>query len=240
MGIYYYKYVIPPHLCFTANTDGSTVQLTKNWSPTEIILEISVDGINWSNYTIWDIITLNNVWDKVYWRNTSETSTWFSTSSTNYYMFSLTWSLNASWDVTSLINKNCTDTLITNYSFGRLFYNSSNSNVLKTAPKLLATNITSYCYYQMFNRCTGLMTLPKLPATTLMSWCYYQTFSRCSSIKLSETQTWEYQTEYRIPTSWTWTTATNALYYTFMSTWWTWTWWTPDINTTYYTSNDLV
>jgi hypothetical protein len=64
-------------------------------------------------------------------------------------------------------------------------------------------------------------------------------FNGCSKIKLSTTQTWEYQNEYRIPETWTWTTATNALYRMFRTTWWTFAW-TPAINTTYYTSNTLV
>jgi hypothetical protein len=64
-------------------------------------------------------------------------------------------------------------------------------------------------------------------------------FRNCSKIKLSTTQTWEYQTEYRIPTTWTWTSWSSSLSNMFTSTWWTFTW-TPSINTTYYTSNTVV
>lgn len=224
-------------LCFTANEVWSTVKLVKYSSPTSVTLEMSTDGINWSSYSIGSTITLNNIWDKVYLRNTSETTTWFSLSSTtNLYKFSMTWQIKASWDVTSLINKNCTDTLVWNYCFAALFGNISS---LITPPKIPATTLTSSCYYQMFVNCSNLESLPELPATTLTSSCYRQMFQWCSKIKLSTTQTWEYQTEYRIPTTWTWTTASNALNSTFTSTWWTFTW-TPSINTTYYTSNTLV
>lgn len=265
MSIYMWREHIPQELCFTANTANSTVRLAKAWSPTDVTLETSTDGSTRITYTIWDTITLANIWDKVYWRNTSETTTSFSTASTKYYQFMLSWSINASWDITSLINKNCTDTLVWDYCFTRLFYNQSQVTPLKTAPQLPATTLTSYCYnemfknevwlttapqlpattlasycyYSMFFNCTSLETLPQLPATTLKSYCYNQMFRQCSKIKLSATQTWEYQTPYRIPTTWTWTTATSSLTSTFVNTWWTFTG-NPTINTTYYTSNTLV
>lgn len=225
-----------PYLCFTANTAGSTVALNKQGSPTVVTLETSTDGSNWSTYTIWNTITLSNIWDKVYWRNTSETTTGFSTAANARYYFSMTWSIAASGDITSLINKNCTDTLSWNYCFNNLFESCTS---LTTPPKLIATTLTQYCYYYMFMNCTDLEVLPKLPAITLAKYCYNSMFYMCSKIKLSTTQTWVYQTLYRIPTTWTWTTATNALQNMFASTTWTFTW-TPSINTTYYTSNTLV
>lgn len=265
MAIYMWREKIPRELCFTANTAGSTIALQKTGSPTAITLETSTDNITRTTYTIWDIVTLNNIGDKVYWRNTSETTTGFSTSSNNYYRFNLTWDINASGDTTSLINKNGTDTLSWSHCFYRLFYNSSWNNVLKTAPSLPATTITGYCYNQMFYYCTWLTTamelpattlqtycyytmfrycsnleqLPKLPALTLATYCYNSMFRNCSKIKISSSQTGEYQTEYRIPTTWTWTTYSYALNNMFNSTWWTYTS-TPSINTTYYTSNTLV
>ena len=60
-----------------------------------------------------------------------------------------------------------------------------------------------------------------------------------SKIKISSTQTRAYQTPYRIPTTWTGTDASNALYRVFYQTWWTYTS-DPSINTTYYTSNTVV
>lgn len=252
-------------LCFTANTANSTVQLTKNWSPTSVTLETSTDGSTRTTYTFWDTITLSNIWDKVYFRNTSTTTTGFSTASNNYYRFILTWNINASGDTTSLINKNGTDTLSWSYCFYRLFWNSSSNDVLKTAPLLPATTLTDYCYYDMFKYCTWLTTamelpattlqtycygemfrycqnleqLPKLPTLTLASYCYSNMFRNCTKIKLSSTQTWEYQTEYRIPTTWTWTTVSNTMTGMFVSTGWTFAQ-SPTINTTYYTSNTII
>lgn len=250
---------VPPELCFIANTAGSTVTLNEYWTPTSVSLETSTDYVNWSTYTFWTPITLTNVWDKVYWRNTSTTTTL--SSSSGYYYFSMTWSIAASGDVTYLINKNWTDTLNGNYCF-KLLFDACTS--LTTPPELPATTLTQYCYSQMFRNCwitkapslpattlqhmcynemfkwcSSLEELPALPTTTLATYCYYGMFQNCSKIKISSTQTWEYQTEYRIPTTWTWTAANQSLSYMFSGTWWTYTS-TPTINTTYYTSNTVV
>ena len=263
MGIYMWReFVMPDYLCFTANTANSTVSLNKKWSPTSVTLETSTDWITWNTYTIGSTITLSNIWDKVYWRNISETDTWFGRTASSYYYFSMTWSIAWSWDTTFLINKNWTNTLgdyyfarlfqnctsltsapslpattLWEFCYGYMFYNTSIVN----APSLSATTLSSnwYCYQRMFGSCSLLEELPQIHATSLGVYCCNQMFSWCSKIKLSTTQTWEYQTPYRIPITWTWTAASWALLDMFTSTWWTWTW-TPSFETTYYTSNTVV
>lgn len=279
---------IPNYLCFTANTAGSTVKLQKNWTPYEVELEISVDWINWSTYTIWNTITLSNLLDKIYFRNKSKTDTNFSKDSSNYYKFVMTWSIAWSWDINYLLNKNSTNTLLSNECYRNLFNWCSS---LISSPELSATTLSDFCYASMFRQCTGLISMPKLsattlakyccyymfydctslvdisefkatnlaescyfsmfngcknlekipklPATTLVNQCYASMFGWCSKIKLSTTKTWAYQTAYRVPITWTWTGATNALDGMFGYTWGTFTW-TPTINTTYYTSNTVV
>ncbi|SFD31491.1 hypothetical protein SAMN02910406_03644, partial [Ruminococcus albus] len=76
-------------------------------------------------------------------------------------------------------------------------------------------------------------TAPELPATTLAEFCYYGMFNGCTGIMLSTTQTEECNTEYRIPSSGEGTTADNALTSMFGNTGGTFKD-TPDINTTYY------
>lgn len=254
--------ILLPNLCFTANTANSTVGLYKSWTPTEVTLETSTDWTNWSTYTFDTDITLSNIWDKVYWRNTSETTTWFSKNQYDYYRFIMNGSISASGDITYLLNKNWADTVPT-WWFRKLFASQTS---LTSAPDLPATTVWDYGYYDMFNGCTSLVTAPTISATTvgwyscysmfiwctnleelpelktldLASYCYYAMFQWCSKIKLSATQTWEYQTPYRIPITWTWvyhygTELSNMFY----STWWTFTW-APTINTTYYTSNTVV
>ena len=222
-----------PLLCFTANTANSSIGLCCTGTA-QVTFESSTDGTTWNSYTINTAITLSNIWDKVFFRNTSDTDTGLSTNSM-YYYFDMSWSIAASWDISYLLNKNWTKT-IWNWCFNRLFYQRTS---LTSTPSFYATTMGNYCCNDMFALCSNLTTLPKLPATSLWEWCYNTMFARCTNIKLSSTQTWEYQTEYRIPTSWTgtdWGWATGSMFY---ATWWTFTW-TPSINTTYYTSNTLV
>ena len=105
------------------------------------------------------------------------------------------------------------------------------------APALPATTLAVGCYSGMFAGCTSLIQAPALPATTLATYCYQYMFYGCTSLKLSATQTGEYTQEYRIPTTGTGTTATDALIDMFTSTGGTFTI-TPEINTTYYFSSD--
>ena len=115
-------------------------------------------------------------------------------------------------------------------------YMFQDCTALTQAPALPATTLASSCYYYMFFGCKSLTQAPALPATTLASSCYRRMFQGCTSLKLSSTQTGEYTQEYRIPTTGTGTTATNALTDMFTSTGGTFKG-TPEINTTYYLSN---
>ena len=108
---------------------------------------------------------------------------------------------------------------------------------LTQAPALPATTLAESCYSYMFCGCTSLTQAPALPATTLAEGCYNGMFWGCTALKLSSTQTDEYTQEYRIPSSGTGTTATDALTNMFASTGGTFTG-TPEINTTYYLSSD--
>ena len=108
---------------------------------------------------------------------------------------------------------------------------------LTQAPALPATKLANSCYSSMFQGCTSLTQAPALPATTLANYCYYRMFYGCTALKLSSTKTGEYTQEYRIPTTGTGTTATDALTNMFTNTGGTFTG-TPEINTTYYLSTD--
>ena len=108
---------------------------------------------------------------------------------------------------------------------------------LAHAPALPATALAYTCYHSMFRGCTSRAQAPDLPATVLANNCYNGMFQNCTGIKLSTAQTGEYKVAYRIPTTETGTTATNALIDMFTSTGGTFTG-TPEINTTYYLSSD--
>ena len=108
---------------------------------------------------------------------------------------------------------------------------------LTHAPDLPATTLADNCYNGMFSGCTALAKIPALPATTLANYCYAFMFLDCTGIRLSSTKTGEYTQEYRIPSSGSGTTATDALTDIFAATGGTFTG-TPEINTTYYLSFD--
>ena len=127
-------------------------------------------------------------------------------------------------------------TMIADHCYQAMF---NGCTALTQAPVLPATTMASNCYSSMFNGCTSLTQAPALPATTLSEGCYSGMFSGCTSLKLSSTKTGEYTQEYRIPSSGTGTTATDALTDMFTSTGGTFTG-TPAINTTYYLSSDNI
>lgn len=308
---------VPPvfddYLCFTAEESNSTIRLISEfWTLTINTLETSTDWNTWNPYILWDTIILANIGDKLYRRNTSTTNTTFSTEQ-DYYRFFMTWSIAWSWDVTSLINRNWTNTLsdscflslfsycasltscpilsatnlaidcyrgmfqwcsalttppllpATTLTYGcyrGMFYNCASltscpvlpattlrercydgmfhwCSSLTTPPQLPATNLYEYCYGDMFSNCTSLNVLPQLPATSLAYACYYRMFRWCAGIKISTSQTWEYQIPYRIPTNWEWSMLSRSLENMFTDTWWTFTG-TPNINQTYYTSNRVI
>ena len=124
-------------------------------------------------------------------------------------------------------------TTLADYCYDSMFDSCTS---LTQVPALPATTLAAYCYQHMFYGCTSLTQVPALPATTLAERCYYYMFCSCHKIKLSSVHTGEYTVVYRIPTSGTGTTATNALTGMFNSTAGTFTG-TPEIDTTYYLSN---
>ena len=125
-------------------------------------------------------------------------------------------------------------TTLTEGCYSNMFNNCTS---LTKAPELPATTLVNSCYFSMFENCTSLAKLPALPATTLNNACYLQMFQGCTSLKLSSTKTGEYTQEYRIPSSGTGTTATQALNSMFAYTGGTFRA-SPFINTTYYLSTD--
>lgn len=113
-------------------------------------------------------------------------------------------------------------------------YMFDNCKSLTTAPALPSTTLAAYCYNGMFRGCTNLTTAPALPATTLAQGCYYYMFNGCTKLKLSTTQTAEYKTPWRIPSSGTISSEqSNWNTYMLTNTGGTFTD-SPSINTTYY------
>ena len=171
-------------LCFTANTDNSTVELDKVGEPYEAALEFTTTETTWEPYTFGQTITLTDAGDKVFFRNASDDlAKGFSNSFTNYYQFAMTGSVAASGNVMSLLDKTCLATSFPAngaYCFACLF---SGCESLTSAPELPAMTLAQGCYYWMFNGCTGLSSAPELPAMTLAYGCYQAMYDNCTGLK---------------------------------------------------------
>ena len=122
-------------------------------------------------------------------------------------------------------------TTLANYCYHGMFNGCTS---LTKAPELPATTLADFCYRHMFNGCTSLTQAPELPATTLDVRCYEYMFKGCTSLKISTTQSSEYPTAWRIPSSGTISsTFTNWNKAMLSGTGGTFTS-DPSINTTYY------
>ena len=127
-------------------------------------------------------------------------------------------------------------TTLANSCYSHMFDNCTR---LTQTPELPATTLATYCYEYMFAGCASLTQAPTLPAATLANYCYRYMFYNCRRIRLSETQTDDYTTEYHIPTSETGETVTGAFNDMFASTGGTFQG-TPNINTTYYMNTNIL
>lgn len=238
---------------------------TKNWNGT---LEYS---INRSTWTMWDgTTTLSSSGNKLYLRGTgnSRITGNFSSYPSSYRWILTGSNISCIGNIENLLDyqivargehptmaddcyngmfQDCTSlttapvlpaTILTNMCYANMFYRCRS---LTSAPALPATTLANHCYVNMFYECISLAAVPELPATTLTAYCYAAMFSSCSLIKLSTTQTGEYQIPYKIPSSGTGTTGMGSLIDMFFSTGGTFTG-APEINTTYYlsTSNSII
>ena len=131
-------------------------------------------------------------------------------------------------------------TTVADHGCYQMFSNCSTLTVIEKG--LLITSFTGeYALSYMFINCTSIATLFKLNCLTLTNWSYENMYRGCSLIKLSSTQTGEYQTAYRVPTSGTPTTGDSPT--TICSNMFTGTGGTLtaiSINITYYTSNTVI
>lgn len=223
---------------FTLTMNG----MTKYYTGT---IECSVDKENWTEISLSTVMN-SGANNKLYLRG--KDNIYFSrsgtaTTSASNFVFTTNGYIDCVGNVDSLLDYRLVtygfDPGMGNRCFYRLFYNCT---ALRTPPSFSQSalrGLSEQCYYGMFEGCTNLLYLPRLAATTLKKNCYDHMFYGCSKIKLSDTQTDEYNTPYEIPTEGGGTTASNALSDMFANTGGTFTG-SPTINTTYYTSNTVV
>lgn len=170
-------------LTFEAKMAGAVVSFGRYYpdspQPATVTIEYSKNGGEWTTYT--SSITLDYVGDKVYFRGNN----------TTYYlnMFYCSGDCYLYGNIMSLISSEdyATATALTeSYAFAGLF--SLNSDIYNHASKKLvlpATTLSSGCYSNMFNGCTGLTAAPELPANTMDEYCYYKMFEGCSGLTIA-------------------------------------------------------
>ena len=209
-------------ITFTGETSDFTLKAQhKEWNGT---VEYSTDHNTWA---VWNGSEISSAGKKLYLRGSGNTT--FYTS--NGAQFVLSARAACSGNIQTLLEYSNPPTSIpTSYCYNSMFRNCTN---LTAAPELPATTLKARCYEFMFRGC-GLTKAPELPATTLANWCYMYMFVGCESLKISATQSSEYSTAWRIPSSGTisstpegWNTGMlSSTGGTFTSN--------PSINTTYY------
>ena len=180
-------------LTFTGETSEFTLAVgsngAKEWDGT---LYYSTDHNTWN---VWDGTAISSANKKLYLKGKGNTK--FYTSKGAH--LSLSAKAGCSGNIQTLLDWESPPTSI---SIGNCYYNMFNGCTnLTTAPNLPATTLATGCYNSMFTRCTNLTTAPNLPATTLADHCYQYMFLECTKLKLSTTQTTEYKTPWRIPSS---------------------------------------
>ena len=242
-------------ITFTGETSDFTLKATyKEWNGT---VEYSTDRTTWKT---WNGTAISSAGKKLYLRGSGNTT--FYTS--NGAQFVLSARAACSGNIQTLLEysnpptsipaakcywnmfQGCTNltkatelpaTTLAISCYRNMFYNCTS---LTTAPALPATTLTDYCYRNMFYGCTSLTQASELPATTLANSCYNNMFYNCTSLKISATQSSEYPTAWRIPSSGT--ISSTSPYWndnmlsgtggTFTSN--------PSENTTYYVENAPV
>ena len=236
-------------ITFTGETSDFTLKATyKEWDGT---VEYSTDHNTW---TVWNGSEISSVSGKLYLRGRGNTK--FSTR--KGARLSLSARAACSGNIQTLLEySNPPMGISTSYCYKYMFYGCTsltkapelpattlasdcyiymfmNCTNLTQAPELPATTLASDCYAYMFYGCTSLTKAPELPATTLANYCYACMFRGCTNLKISATQSTEYPTAWRIPSSGTISSLATSWNDSMLSdTGGTFTS-NPSINTTYY------
>ena len=210
-------------ITFTGETSEFTLKASyKEWDGT---VEYSTDHNTW---TVWNGSEISSSGKKLYLRGSGNTKFYTSDGA----RFVLSARAACSGNIQPLLEYSNPPTSIpSTYCYYNMF--RSCTSLIK-APELPATTLADYCYRFMFTSCTNLTAAPELPATTLANACYSSMFSGCTSLKIPTTQSSEYPTAWRIPSSGT-ISSTNTGWNSSMlkKTGGTFTS-DPSINTTYY------
>ena len=236
--------------CITFTGETSDFTLKANYKEWDGTVEYSTDHKTW---TVWNGSTISSSGQKLYLRGSGNTTLCTS----NGAQFVLSARAACSGNIQTLLEYSNPPAAVANFCYALMFYDCTNLIIapelsattlarycyqgmfrgctsLNSAPELPAMTLAEACYANMFRGCTSLTAAPALPATTVANFCYNNMFNRCTSLKISTTQSPEYPTAWRIPSSGTISsTATGWNLDMLSGTGGTFTS-DPSINTTYY------
>ena len=176
-----------PYVTFTAESEQTfTFSISANFATAlgeNEYFEYSVGGGEWTQFkTTVDNIKFGGTLGSLRLRGKSSKGTALNSGSgcSRIKFTTANSPVDCTGDIRTLIDyENYADVSTADAKFCRLFYKN---NKLRTAPKLPAKTLASYCYREMFGYCSALTTAPELPAETLESYCYYGMFRDCSSL----------------------------------------------------------
>ena len=180
-------------LTFTALKSGSKVKLSKLGTPyTGVTIEYSVNGGEWSGYTIGsgstddgsgtivdlesgDTVTLRST-------HTGTPAQRFSKDALNTYTFYMSGKIKASGNVCYLLDKDANVASIPDYGFCELF-GWGYSQCLSDVSELTMPNVSlgKCSMWYMFEN-TNITSAPALPATELGISCYSDMFKSCTKL----------------------------------------------------------
>lgn len=251
----------PPYLTFSS-ASAFTLEQVINDTPWDGTIEYSTDHETWSTWSGTQISSAaTNGTHYLYMRGTGNTVI---SSGDDTGLWVITGSgVSCDGDVRMLFDYADPENVVP--GTGCLAYWFTQSDALVKAPDILFTTLPQKALFNAFNGCTALTASPIIAATDIgTSACFNAlkgctalatipafkftnvgvnglagAFYGCSLIKLSETQTGEYQTPYRVPAEGTGTGGVQWSANMFAATGGTFTG-TLAINTTYYTSNTVV
>ena len=166
-------------LCFMAESANSSVQLTAVGSAPAVTLVKSFDGVNWEAYAVGEVIDLPSTGDFVYLAAGEGGNEAFGSSTSAYHKFVINGLVAASGDITSLRRFDLEQTTLANYCYYSMFDGCTG---LTSAPEIPVTTLAINCYRSMFQGCTGLTSAPELHATTIATACYQSMFNGCTGL----------------------------------------------------------
>ena len=168
-------------LTLEAIEDGTVTLM----NPLDLTIEYSIDSTEWVSTATSASIALKQG-QKLFFRGNNEAYAKFANSSYTATRISSNSPCYVYGNIMSLFDSNDfpkLKRLVGECALAMLFM--SNRQIRNHPEKdllLPATELSSSCYYRMFDSCTSLAEAPDLPATTLQYACYGQMFYGCTSL----------------------------------------------------------